>query len=101
MEMFPYRTKTAGDIPKVIENKNKKGQVLPSQELVFRCFIAFLNEAEHGYIMCARDPQMWRKVIGAYIDANPSLGVDKDSILRSSHASKHVAPRSESGPRGG
>lgn len=81
MEMFPYRTKASGDIPKVIENKNKKGLVLPSQELVFRCLIAFLNEAEHGYIICARDPQLWRDVIGAYIDANPSLGVDKDAIL--------------------
>lgn len=83
MEMFPYRTKAAGDIPKVIDSKNKKGQLLPSQELVFRCLIAFLNEAEHGYIICARDPQLWRKVIGAYIDENPSLfsKVDKDSIL--------------------
>ncbi|MGY0885857.1 hypothetical protein FQK23_03850 [Corynebacterium aurimucosum] len=81
MEMFPYRTKAAGDIPKVIDSKNKKGQLLPSQELVFRCLIAFLSEAEHGYIICARDPQLWRKVIGAYIDANPSLGIDKDSIL--------------------
>lgn len=81
MEMFPYRTKAAGDIPKVIDSKNKNGQLLPSQELVFRCLIAFLSEAEHGYIICARDPQLWRKVIGAYIDANPSLGVDKDSIL--------------------
>ena len=81
MEMFPYRTKASGDIPKIIENQNKKGQVLPSQELVFRCLIAFLNEAKHGYIICARDPQLWRKVIGAYIDANESLDVDKDSIL--------------------
>ena len=81
MEMFPYRTKASGDIPKVIENQNKKGQVLPSQELVFRCLIAFLNEAKHGYIICARDPQLWRKVVGAYIDANDSLDVDKDSIL--------------------
>lgn len=81
MEIFPYRTKASGDIPKIIENQNKKGQVLPSQELVFRCLIAFLNEAKHGYIICARDPQLWRKVIGAYIDANESLDVDKDSIL--------------------
>lgn len=88
MEMFPYRTKAAGDIPKAIENKNKEGQLLPSQELVFRCLIAFLNEAKHGYIICARDPQLWREVIGAYIDANSpledansSLKVEKDTIL--------------------
>lgn len=43
---------------------------------------SLLNGAEHGYIICARDPQLWRDVIEAYIDANhPSLGVDKDSIL--------------------
>ena len=81
MEMFPYRTKAAGDIPTVIENKNKKGHLLPSQEQVFRCLIAFLNEAKHGYIICARDPQLWRDVIGAYIDKNSSLGVEKEPIL--------------------
>ena len=81
MEMFPYRTKAAGDIPKAVENKNKEGDLLPSQELVFRCLIAFLNEAEHGYIICARDPQLWRDVIEAYIGEDDSLGVDKDSIL--------------------
>lgn len=81
MEMFPYRTKAAGDIPKAIENKNKEGDLLPSQELVFRCLIAFLNEAKHGYIICARDPHLWRDIIGAYIDKNSSLGVKRETIL--------------------
>ena len=48
---------------------------------MFRCLIAFLNEAKHGYIICARDPQLWRDIIGAYIDVNLSPEVDKDSIL--------------------
>lgn len=48
---------------------------------MFRCLIAFLNEAKHGYIICARDPQLWRDVIGAYIDVNDALGVKKDAIL--------------------
>lgn len=81
MEMFPYRTKGAGDIPTVIENKNKKGHLLPSQEQVFRCLIAFLKEAKHGYIICARDPQLWRDIIGAYIDANLSPEVKRETIL--------------------